>query len=60
MWLAGYAALFGRADASRDTIRPGAFARTLAERQEPLPLYWQHRPEQRIGWVEPRTRAACA
>ncbi|MBM0170683.1 HK97 family phage prohead protease [Altererythrobacter sp. C41] len=52
MRLAGYAALFGRADASRDTIRPGAFARTLAERQEPLPLYWQHRPEQRIGWVE--------
>lgn len=52
MRLAGYAALFDRADAGRDTIRPGAFARTLAERQEPLPLYWQHRPEQRIGWVE--------
>ncbi len=56
MRLAGYAALFGRADASRDTIRPGAFARTLAERScsslGPLPLYWQHRPEQRIGWVE--------
>lgn len=52
MRLAGYAALFDRADASRDTIRPGAFARTLAERREPLPLYWQHRPEQRIGWVE--------
>ncbi len=50
--LAGYAALFDRADASRDTIRRGAFARTLAERQGPLPLYWQHRPEQRIGWVE--------
>ncbi|RXZ64887.1 HK97 family phage prohead protease [Pelagerythrobacter rhizovicinus] len=54
--LAGYAALFDRADASRDTIRPGAFARTLAERRAaslgPLPLYWQHRPEQRIGWVE--------
>lgn len=52
MRLAGYAALFDRADASRDTIRPGAFSRTLAERREPLPLYWQHRPEQRIGWVE--------
>ena len=49
---AGYAALFDRADAARDTIRPGAFARTLAERQEPLPLFWQHRPDQRIGWVE--------
>ena len=33
-------------------IRPGAFARTLAERRGPLPLYWQHRPDQRIGWIE--------
>lgn len=52
MRFAGYAALFDRADAVRDTIRPGAFARTLRERGAPLPLYWQHRPEQRIGWVE--------
>ncbi len=52
MRLAGYAALFGRRDAGRDTIRPGAFARTLAERTEPLPLFWQHRADQRIGWVE--------
>jgi HK97 family phage prohead protease len=49
---AGYAALFDRADAARDIIRRGAFARTLAERQAPLPLFWQHRPDQRIGWVE--------
>lgn len=49
---AGYAALFGRRDAGRDTIHPGAFARTLAERTLPLPLYWQHRPDQRIGWIE--------
>ena len=49
---AGYAALFDKRDAGRDTIRPGAFARTLAERAEPLPLYWQHRPDQRIGWIE--------
>ncbi|MBS0255831.1 MAG: HK97 family phage prohead protease [Proteobacteria bacterium] len=53
---AGYAALFDRRDAGRDTIRPGAFARTLAERrvarQGPLPLYWQHCPDQRIGWIE--------
>ena len=52
MRLAGYAALFGRRDAGRDTIRAGAFQRTLAERSEPLPLFWQHRPDQRIGWVE--------
>jgi HK97 family phage prohead protease len=50
--LAGYAALFDRRDAGRDTIRKGAFARTLAERRDPLPLYWQHRPDQRIGWIE--------
>ncbi len=50
--IAGYAALFDIADASRDTIRRGAFARTLAEKRGPYPLYWQHRPDQRIGWVE--------
>ena len=50
--LAGYAALFDVADGAGDTIRRGAFARTLAERQEALPLFWQHNPEQRIGTVE--------
>jgi uncharacterized protein len=49
---AGYAALFDIADAGRDTIRPGAFARTLAARNTPLPLYWQHRPDQAIGVIE--------
>lgn len=49
---AGYAALFDVADGARDTIRRGAFARTLAERKEPLPLLWQHRSGQRIGTVE--------
>ena len=47
---AGYAALFDVVDAARDTIRRGAFARTLAGRDEPLPLLWQHRA--RIGTVE--------
>lgn len=50
--IAGYAALFGTADASRDTILPGAFRASLDGRRDPLPLYWQHRPDQRIGWVE--------
>ena len=49
---AGYAALFEVADAGRDTIRRGAFARTLRERAEPLPLLWEHRPGQRVGVVE--------
>jgi HK97 family phage prohead protease len=51
MKFAGYAALFGIADAARDRIVPGAFAASLAGRREPLPLFWQHRPEQRIGWI---------
>jgi len=49
---AGYAALFGKRDAGRDTIRKGAFARSIANRREPLPLFWQHRPDLRIGWIE--------
>lgn len=49
---AGYAALFDRPDAGRDTIRPGAFMKTLAARDDPLPLYWQHRADQQIGWIE--------
>ena len=49
---AGYAALFGKRDAGRDVIRQGAFASTLAAHKEPIPLYWQHRADQRIGRVE--------
>jgi uncharacterized protein len=49
---AGYAALFGKRDAGRDRIAPGAFARTLAARTGPLPLFWQHRPDLRVGWIE--------
>lgn len=49
---AGYAALFDITDAGRDTIRRGAFAGTLAARTAPLPLYWQHRPDQPIGFIE--------
>lgn len=49
--IAGYAALFDIPDGAQDTIRRGAFARTLAERQE-IPLFWQHRPDRRIGTVE--------
>jgi uncharacterized protein len=49
---AGYAALFDIADAASDTIRRGAFARTLGARSTPLPLYWQHRPDQAIGVIE--------
>ena len=50
--IAGYAALFDKPDGARDTIRAGAFARSLAEKRGLFPLYWQHRPDMRIGWVE--------
>lgn len=49
---AGYAAVFDIADAGRDTIRRGAFAKTLAARAKPIPLLWQHRPDQRIGVID--------
>jgi HK97 family phage prohead protease len=52
MRIAGYAALFNVADGARDIILPGAFSRTLAERGEDLPLYWQHRPDARIGTIQ--------
>lgn len=53
--IAGYAALFDVADGANDVIIAGAFARSLAERamrRDAVPLFWQHRPEQRIGTVE--------
>lgn len=52
---AGYAAVFGKRDSGGDVIVPGAFAETLAARKEAgvrLPLLWQHRTGQRIGWVD--------
>ena len=49
---AGYAGLFDIADAGDDTIRKGAFAKTLAQRTKPLPLLWQHSPDQTIGEIE--------
>ncbi len=49
---AGYAGLFNIPDADHDTILPGAFAATLADRTKALPLLWQHRPDQKIGEIE--------
>lgn len=52
---AGYAAIFDKRDMGGDVIRRGAFAHSLARRAaagEPLPLFWQHRPDRRIGWVD--------
>lgn len=50
--LAGYAGLFDIPDGAGDVIRPGAFAGTIAQRNAPLPLLWQHRPSQQIGSIQ--------
>jgi uncharacterized protein len=46
----GYAAIYQRADAGRDSIMPGAFARALKEKPK-LPLLWQHNAQAPIGRV---------
>ncbi|MDJ0979494.1 MAG: HK97 family phage prohead protease [Erythrobacter sp.] len=48
---AGYAGLFDIPDADRDVIRKGAFTQSLANRSTPVPLLWQHRPDQPIGII---------
>ncbi|MDT0506806.1 HK97 family phage prohead protease [Novosphingobium sp. MMS21-SN21R] len=52
---AGYAAIFSKRDSGGDTILPGAFRASLNRRLSEglrLPLLWQHRPDQQIGWVD--------
>jgi HK97 family phage prohead protease len=51
---AGYAAIFRKRDLGGDAIQPGAFRETLAARigAAPLPVFWQHRPDRRIGWID--------
>ena len=55
--IAGYAALFDVPDADGDVILQGAFARSIADfgtehRGKPVPLLWQHNPDQPLGLVE--------
>ncbi len=52
---AGYAAIFSKRDSGGDTILPGAFRASLDRRVAEglrLPLLWQHRPDQQIGWID--------
>jgi len=46
MRVEGYAALFGLADQMGDVVRAGAFAASLARREDPLPMLVEH--EQRL------------
>jgi Escherichia/Staphylococcus phage prohead protease len=48
----GYASVFGEPDSFGDTIKPGAFRKTLAEhrRQQTTPgMFWNHDPDRPIG-----------
>ncbi|MBB4210991.1 hypothetical protein EV659_103241 [Rhodothalassium salexigens DSM 2132] len=48
----GYASIFDHADDGGDLIRPGAFARSLADRAaRDVKLLWQHDPTQPVGTI---------
>ena len=49
---AGYASVFDVPDADRDTVRRGAFVRSLNARTGPVPLLWQHRANEQVGVIE--------
>lgn len=49
---AGYASIFDVIDSQRDRVKHGAFRRSLASREIPVKLLWQHQWEQPIGVIE--------
>lgn len=49
----GYASIFDLADDGRDIIAPGAFARSLAQKDAAaIKLLWQHNPAEPIGVID--------
>ena len=48
---AGYASVFDVVDSQRDVVMPGAFRDTLALRDTPVKLLWQHRIDEPIGVI---------
>ncbi len=46
--IAGYASVFAVPDKGGDVVMPGAFAEASA----PIPLLWQHKPHEPIGFVD--------
>lgn len=48
----GYASVFGGVDTYGDTIMPGAYAKTIASRQRPIQLRWNHHGDVIGKWVE--------
>lgn len=49
---AGYASVFDVVDNQRDRVKRGAFSRSLALRNNPVQLLWQHLWEHPIGVIE--------
>ncbi len=48
----GRLAVYGNIDELNDVVEPGAFAKTLQEGGDTVPLLWQHDPNQPIGTLE--------
>lgn len=48
----GYASVFGGVDAYGDTILPGAYAKTIGERERPIQLRWSHYGPVIGKWLE--------
>lgn len=45
----GLAAVYGNVDMGKDMIQPGAFTKTLADKNSEVPILWQHDPREPIG-----------
>jgi uncharacterized protein len=52
----GYASVFGGVDSYGDTIAPGAFADTLAERDRTVKMRWNHFGPVIGKWADGRGR----
>lgn len=49
----GYASIFNSVDDARDSVRPGAFAQSIAARRPGgVKLLWQHDPASPVGTIE--------
>lgn len=47
----GYASVFGGVDSYGDSVLPGAYAKTIADRKRPIQLRWNHRGEVIGKWI---------
>jgi HK97 family phage prohead protease len=48
----GFASIFGNVDLQGDIVEKGAFARTLQHKGGRVPLLWQHKTDEPIGYVD--------